>query len=271
MLTQDEVAHYRDRGWLRVPSVFAPDELAEISNDLDQIIDEWASEGPGWPGPWRKLLMDEETEKKSTLIGMFEFHLFSATWTRVVTNQRLVECMVDLLGPDVELHQSTLHAKPPGAGMPFPLHQDYPFYPHADDRFVAVLVHLDDTRHENGEIRFADGSHKLGPLEHVKHEDQFSAPYLPVDEWPLEKTVPVPAKAGDIVCFNINTVHGSYVNQTNRIRRMVRLGYRVPDNRQISGQNFGRAGTMVAGRRRRQEGQTADDIAFGGAAAPVIG
>jgi len=255
MLTKAQVADYHEHGWLRVPEVFTAEETAELAADLDSLMDEWAETSVGWTGPWRRVYMDEETEQRSTLTVMHEFHLFSSVWTRAVTNPRLVACLVDLVGPDVELHHSTLHAKTPGAGMPFPVHQDHPFYPHVDDRYVAVLIHLDDTCHENGEIRFLDGSHKLGPLEHVlTNEDGTKCePHLPTDAWKLEDTVPVPAKAGDIVCFNINTVHGSYINRTDRIRRMVRVGYRAADNVQRAGQNAGRAGTMVAGRRRRRE------------------
>lgn len=263
MLSSQDVVSYHERGWLRIPGIFSAGETAELQGALEEVMSEWAVESPGWPGSWRRLYMDEDTERRSTLITMFEFHLFSSAWTRAVTNPRLVEAMVDLLGPDVELHQSTLHAKPPGAGMPFPLHQDhpfYPFYPHADDRFVAVLVHLDDTCHDNGEIRFHEGSHLRGPLRHIT---EASAPYLPVEEWHLAGTVAVPANAGDVVCFNINTVHGSYINRTDRVRRMVRLGYRVPSNRQLGGQNQGRAGMMVAGRRRREQGQEAHELVFG--------
>jgi len=65
----------------------------------------------------------------------------------------------------------------------------------------------------------------------------------------------VPAKRGDIVCFNIRTIHGSYMNTTDQMRRLVRLGFRAPDNRQTEGQSKGRPNWMVWGRRTRQSGQ----------------
>ena len=67
--------------------------------------------------------------------------------------------------------------------------------------------------------------------------------------------MPVPAKAGDVVCFNIFTVHGSYINTTDKNRRLVRVGYRDPENLQLGGQSHGRPGLMVHGERRRMEGQ----------------
>jgi ectoine hydroxylase-related dioxygenase (phytanoyl-CoA dioxygenase family) len=76
-------------------------------------------------------------------------------------------------------------------------------------------------------------------------------PHLRQDEYRLADTVAVPAKRGDIVCFNINTVHGSYLNSTRSPRRLVRMGYRHAGNAQLSGQAFGRPGIMVAGSRPR--------------------
>ena len=164
--------------------------------------------------------------------------------------------MSQLIGPDVELHHSTMHIKPPEAGHPFPMHQDWAFYQHADGRYVDVLVHLDDTCHENGEIRFLSGSHKQGALEHVTQtEEGPCTPHLPTDQYCLDDTVAVPAKRGDVVCFCIHTIHGSYINQTERERRLVRIGYRAPYNEQIGGQSKGRPGMMVEGYRTPVEGQ----------------
>jgi phytanoyl-CoA hydroxylase len=71
----------------------------------------------------------------------------------------------------------------------------------------------------------------------------------------LGDTVPVPAKRGDVVCFNINTIHGSYINTTDRPRRLIRVGFRDPQNWQTSGQSFGRPGLVVHGYRDRRDGQ----------------
>jgi ectoine hydroxylase-related dioxygenase (phytanoyl-CoA dioxygenase family) len=213
--------------------------------------------------------MDEATEKKSKLVAMHDLSFYSQAWLSAVTHPRLTEAMSDLLGPDVELHHSTMHVKPPETGHPFPMHQDWAFYPHDDGRYVDVLVHLDDTCHENGEIRFLDGSHRQGALEHITQTPEGPCtPHLPTDQYRLEDTVAVPARAGDVVCFCIHTIHGSHINQTKVNRRLVRVGYRHPENRQTGGQSAGRPGLMVRGRRRRQAGQELFSIAA--PAAPAL-
>jgi phytanoyl-CoA hydroxylase len=256
MLTPEQVNFYHEHGYLRIPALFAPEEIAVLSDELDRLVQDWAITNEGWTGPWRQAYMDPQTEKKSKLTAMHDLHFYSEAWLRAVTHARLAAAMRDLLGPNVELHHSTMHIKPPQTGHPFPMHQDHPFYMHANGSYVDVLVHLDDTCHENGEIRFLDGSHKLGPLTHITQLADGTActPHLPVAQYPLETTVAVPAQRGDIVCFNINTIHGSYINTTRQPRRLVRVGYRDPANRQTAGQSLNRPGLMVSGYRVREKG-----------------
>ncbi len=226
-LTAEQVAFYREHGYLRIPQVFTATEMDALDRDLMRLIADFASPNEGWTGPWRKVYMDEATEQKSKLVAMHDLQFYAESWASGVQNDRLCDAMADLLGPNVELHHSTLHAKPPETGHPFPMHQDWAFYQHQDDRYVDVLVHLDDTCHDNGEIRFLDGSHKLGSLQHVitNPDGTPCTPHLPTHQWNLADTVAVPAKRGDVVVFNINTIHGSHVNRTDKTRRLVRVGF----------------------------------------------
>ena len=258
MLTPTEIDFFWVHGYLRILKIFTAAEIDQMSNEMDWLIETWASRSPGWSGAWRQQYMDPETEKRSELIAMHDLSFYSESWMRVVTHDKLCDAMGNLLGADVELHHSTMHVKPPETGHPFPMHQDWAFYQHLDNRYVDVLVHLDDTCHQNGEIRFLDGSHKAGAIEHITQQADGSGctPHLPTDQYRLEDSVAVPAQKGDVVCFNIHTVHGSAINQTKVSRRMVRLGYRHPENQQVGGQSLGRPGIMVRGCRQRQEGQS---------------
>ena len=247
---QERSTFFKEHGYLHVQKVFTAGEVTELQGELDVLLRDWATISPGWSGDWRKDYMDEETEKQSKLIHLHDLQYYSDAWNQAVNNPVLVQVLADLLGENVELHHTTLHIKPSQTGHPFPMHQDMAFYEHETDQYVDVLLHLDDTCHENGEIRFLDGSNKLGYLNHVTSDNSGPCtPYLPTDKYLLEDTVPVPAKKGDIVCFNVNTIHGSYINQTQNMRRLIRMGYRNPLNRQLKGQSLNRPGRIVHGRR----------------------
>ncbi|CAN5681788.1 phytanoyl-CoA dioxygenase family protein [soil metagenome] len=256
MLTRDQIDFYNENGFLHIPQMFSKAEIDELSDEMDRLVMDWSFTSPGWTGPWRQAYMDPETEKKSKLTAMHDLHFYSAAWCRAVTHCKLTTAIADLIGPNVELHHSTMHIKPPQNGHPFPMHQDNPFYQHTNGRYVDTLVHLDDTFHENGEIRFLAGSHKGGALTHITEtETGPCTPHLPTNLYALEDTVAVPAKRGDVVLFSIHTIHGSYINTTKQPRRLVRVGYRDPQNIQLAGQSYGRAGLMVQGYRDRREGQ----------------
>jgi phytanoyl-CoA hydroxylase len=256
MLTTEQVDYYDEHGFLLIPRLFTTRETDELADELDRLVSGWCIPEPGWTGDWRKEYMSDAVEKRARLVALHDLQFYSGAWCRAVCNARLVDAVRDLIGPVVEFHHSTMHVKPPETGMPFPMHQDWPFYPHRDQRYVDVLVHLDDTSHDNGEIRFLDGSHKWGVLDHVVRTGEGPCtPHLPTDRYRLEDSVAVPARRGDVVCFNICTAHGSYINRTQRPRRMVRLGYRHPDNRQIDGQSLRRPGLIVRGVRPRAENQ----------------
>ena len=257
MLNLEQVSFFWNHGYLHIPQVFSPNNMNQLRNELDWLIHEWASESSGWSGAWRKKYMDEETERKSKLIAMHDLYFYSEAWMKAVTYPKLCDAMADLLGPNVELHHSTMHVKPPQTGHPFPMHQDWAFYKHQDGRYVDVLIHLDDTSHENGEIRFLGGSNKTGALEHITQNSDGTGctPHLSTERYKLADSVAVPARCGDVVCFNIHTIHGSDINRTDEKRRMVRIGYRDPENVQTSGQSLGRPGLMVRGCRKRQGDQ----------------
>ncbi|MEQ8716389.1 MAG: phytanoyl-CoA dioxygenase family protein [Acidimicrobiales bacterium] len=268
VLSDAEARFYHEHGYVLIPNVYSDDQIEQMREGLMDLIARWAWNDEGWTGPWRKVYMDEETEKLSKLIYLHDLDLYSGAWMQAATNDRLCDALVDLLGPNVEHHHQAMHVKPPQTGMPFPVHQDWPFYPHTDDRHLLALVHLDDTNDENGCFRFLDGSHKLGALRHIVTEPDGTpcSPHLPTDAYKLEDTTPVHAKAGDVIVFNTNTIHGSNINTTNAYRRVVRIGYRTPDNEQTAGiyyqNNWGGVGIarerpnfMVRGQRPRVAGE----------------
>lgn len=245
MLSQEQIAFYHAQGYLRVPALFSAAEVEELRQELDWIFSTWADHGAAWQGPWREVYMSEKERREAVLVAINDMHLHSALWLRVAGDARLVGVVSELLGPDVELHHTTLHAKPPQVGSPFPLHQDNAFFAHQHPAYVDAILHLDPTPEEAGCLCFLPGSHQQGPLPHIRE----GAPHLPTDRYRLAEAIRVPAAAGDMVLFSLWTIHGSDLNRTSHWRRAVRLGYRDPANPQLDGHALGRLGWMVKGRR----------------------
>ena len=250
VLTPEEIAFFNENGYLRLHGVFGSAEREALSQELEYVIGNFAVPGKGWSGPWREKYLSREENERSQLAATHEMQQLSAALARAVLQPRLAGAVADLIGPEVEFHHMTLHAKGPDFGTPFPLHQDHPFYPHSDGRYIDAILHIDAGTEANGCLKFVPGSHKRGALEHVRE----GSPHLPPDQYPFETAVSCPAEAGDVVLFSIHTIHGSALNLTPQWRRFVRVGYRNPRNLQTGGQAMGRPGWMVHGVRPKIEG-----------------
>ena len=247
VLTENQVESFRQNGFLKVSGAFTSAEVTWLSDELERLMQEWAVRGPGWSGPWRNVYLTAEEDKRAILTAMHDLQFYSEAYMRAAMNDTMTGAIADLIGPNVELHHTTLHAKAPEMGTPFPMHQDHPFYPHEGAAFIDAIVHVDSANEENGCLKFLAGSHAAGPLVHITRD---SSPHLPTDDYKLEDAVSVHCDAGDVVLFSYYTVHGSAPNRTSGWRRLVRFGYRDPANVQIAGQSHGRPGLMVRGQKR---------------------
>jgi phytanoyl-CoA hydroxylase len=230
---------YREQGYLHARGVFDDDEVEEMRAAIDRILDDVEGTAHDRNHVWAAVAQE------SVLKGFHDVQYHDAAFTRAATHSRLVDVLTQLIGPNVQLHHSKMLVKPPEQGAPFPMHQDYPYFPHERHSVVAASVHLDDTDLENGCLRVVPRSHKRGPL------DAQGASHTV--EVPLEDGRPMPAAAGDVLFFNYLTIHGSGVNTSSRTRRNVLFQYRDPEdppvlrNGREAHVNWGQ-GLMVAGR-----------------------
>src|SRR5690348_14106631 len=100
MLSQAQIASYHETGFIRLDQVYDPAELRQMSDELDYVIRNFANWGAAWRGPWREKYMDEEENKKATLVAIHELHHYSAAWTRAIANPRLADALSQLLDSD---------------------------------------------------------------------------------------------------------------------------------------------------------------------------
>jgi phytanoyl-CoA hydroxylase len=202
--------HYEENGYVLVRGVFDAAEVQEMRDGLARILEAVEGTASDRNHAW----------VEGQLKGFHDLQYHDAVFTRMVAHPRLVAVLTDLIGPNVQLHHSKMLVKPPEQGAPFPMHQDYPYFPHEQHSVLAASVHLDDTDEANGCLHVVPGSHKLGPLEADGEAHTV--------DYPLESGTPCPAAAGDVLFFNYLTIHGSGVNRSTRTRRNVLFQYRDP-------------------------------------------
>ncbi len=239
---------YQQNGYVVVRGVFSSAEVTELQHETEALLTRAKQSGrqteATWQGDWREQVgIGNATQTLTRVDSIHNVQNHSAFFSQMLFHPRLLDAAAELLGPNIQLHHTKLHAKPPAIGSPFPMHQDYSYFPHQTDEILAAIVHIDDATVENGCICLVSGSHKAGPL--PLHE---SGQYLSMNDWPLEKALPIEARAGDVIFFTYLTVHGSYTNTSSRDRRIVLFQLRSPTNLPLDKQHVSPgAGMMLRG------------------------
>ncbi|XP_037074141.1 probable alpha-ketoglutarate-dependent hypophosphite dioxygenase [Pollicipes pollicipes] len=171
-----------------------------------------------WTGDWQRDGMPDGRNFTVHSIHNLQFH--SATFMRMLVHQRMMEACSDVMGTqNILLHHTKAHVKPPGRGSPYPMHQDYHYFPFRHDSMVAVFIHLDDSDVENGCLAVYPGSHKLGPQKDCSSDPGFH--HLDQEQFPLSKASALEGRRGQVAIFSYLLIHGSYPNLSERTRRML--------------------------------------------------
>ncbi len=237
-VSAEQVHFYRDQGYLLVPGVFSPHE-AETFRAEAQALAQRIEKLRGMEDPTWSTVRTGRT----TIQHCHDVQFYSALFCGLMLDPRFTGLAQALIGPNVQLHHNKMFIKPPEKGSPFPMHQDYYYFPHRHDSMIAAIVHFDASTEEKGCVRVVPGSHKLGPLKPAASDNSLSA-----DEYPIEKAVPCVAGPGDVLFFSYLTIHGSGINASNSARTTLLVQMRDPTDQPLDHQHKSRGqGMMLAG------------------------
>lgn len=220
MITADQVSFYNEQGYVLVKGVFNAEEVEAMRNATEHIISRAAKSKNDKNHAWQGDYLPPDELKKLVLKGFHDVHYHDAAFARAVIHPNMAAILSRLIGPNVLLHHTKMLVKPPENGAAFPMHQDFPYFPHTRHTMLAASVHLDNANEENGCLCVIPGSHKSGELPHV------GTYYLDHKQYPISMGTPCPAEAGDVLFFNYLTIHGSDCNRSANTRRNVLFQYR---------------------------------------------
>ncbi|MBM7551507.1 phytanoyl-CoA dioxygenase family protein [Thalassobacillus pellis] len=242
MISEKDVAFYQENGYLLVKNVFNHEEVTRMQKGVDGIIQRATEAELDRNHAWQGDYLPKRELKKLVLKGFHDIHYQDASFTAALSHPNMNAILTELIGPNVQLHHSKMLVKPPENGAAFPMHQDYPYFPHKNHTMLAASVHLDDADLENGCLHVVPGSHHQGPIPHRGQH------YLDAKEYPIDQGKACPAKAGDVLFFNYLTIHGSKPNTSDRTRRNVLFQLRDPEDPPVNNEhvNWGQ-GLMVCG------------------------
>ncbi len=220
-LTADQVRFYQDNGYIVLRGVFPRDEMARVRSDMHALAERLLERRGPVNATWGSV---RTAETRIEHCHDAQFHCASVT--RLISDPRFTAPLQSLIGENVQLHHTKMFIKPPEHGSPFPMHQDYPYFPHTGMSMMAAVIHFDSSTISKGCLRVVPGSFKGGPRSHVNTNDH----HLPFSDFPLEKAVPCEAEAGDVLIFSYLTIHGSGINTSQEPRTTLLVQVRDPED-----------------------------------------
>ncbi len=226
-LTQEQIERFDRDGFLVLENLFSPDEVAAVAEaglalrgradgiDAEDVVTE--------PG----LSAADGPEAVRTV---FRLEAHDAMMRRLSEDARLAGAARTLLGDEVYVHQSRLNYKPGFTGKEFYWHSDFETW-HAEDgmprmRAVSASLLLTDNDALNGPLMLMPGSHKTfiacqGETPDANHESSLKRQEVGVpshdslaDMAKRCGIAPATGRAGTLVLFDCNTLHGSNGNIT---------------------------------------------------------
>jgi ectoine hydroxylase-related dioxygenase (phytanoyl-CoA dioxygenase family) len=240
-LTSEQKTFYDDNGYILVKGVFTKAEAAALRAEAHALADR-LGKIRDIDATWDSVR--GPSEKKTVILHCHDVQFQSAAFARMMLDPRFTSIAQSIIGPNVQLHHSKMFIKPPEKGSPFPMHQDYSYFPHDKNSMIAAIVHFDDASIEKGCVRVYPGTHKLGPIDDGGTRDHS----LPKESYSVEKAVPCPAEAGDVLFFSYLTVHGSGINESKEARTTVLVQMRDPLDPPSAAVHLSRGqGMMLAG------------------------
>ena len=213
----DASKNFARDGYCVAHKVYSDKVLRELEEDFDRIVGQLQRSGENVNARWRGENMDVLDGGASTIIHTHNVQRYSARWLQALQDDRFLAIAQSVLGPDIVLHHTKLFQKPPSLGAPFPVHQDWSYFPTKYDTMIAATVFLSDADEDTGGIRVYPGSHKLGRLENSSGMQ----PSESLNAYPLAQATPINARRGDVLFFSYFTLHGSLPNRSNNPRKTV--------------------------------------------------
>ncbi len=228
-ISAEQQAFYTTNGYLIVPQVFAPDEVAMYRDHFMRLRAEGARPGD-FAGA--DLTSEDPLKRYPRMIHMHRWDEVSLQW---LLDSRLNACLLSLLGVEPYAVQTMLYFKPAGARGQA-LHQDQYYLRVQPGTCMAAWLALDRCDEENGCMRVVPGSHTWPVLCPITADTTQSFTDITVPIPSDQEVRPVLMEAGDVLFFNGQLVHGSYPNTSpDRFRRALIGHYIVGNAEKVGG------------------------------------
>ena len=227
MLTQTQIRHYQQNGFLVLEQFFDDSQIQALRRELTQMIDSAPTSSTNRKNRYGQTIEHssdfsftlQEPEGEGQVINRISNPLArSEVILRAYGCPKLLQAVASLCGSDFVPFAESIVIKALHRGAAFDWHQDGNFKTGVQpERGVNFGIYLYPSTVDNGCLRVIPKSHQQGQVD-LKSMVKTHGPALP-------DSIPVPVEAGDVTVHDRNLVHGSFSNHSSDLRITVYFGY----------------------------------------------
>lgn len=223
-LKESQMEQFNDQGFLVIEDFLSAEEVAAVKADIARVSDEVAdlvsdTRGFNFERANDSDFTSDAPIRKGVLRKIQGAAMHVGEIKKTFTSEKMLDCMEDLMGPEIYYHSSKVMFKAPG-GREKPWHQDAAYWRQYASSQITIWIAIDDATEENGCIWAIPESHKAGLIPHVKAELQVEDSRID-----LSKAAPVPVPAGGMLIFHSLVLHKSEKNHSDKSRWAIICDY----------------------------------------------
>ena len=219
VLTPEQVAFFRENGFLAVDNVMPLEEVPVVRKVYDRLFNEDRSKTEG---DLYNLTGQKEKGKKEDVAQILQPGKYAPELLETQLVANLKAMMVQLLGPGTHMVGDHAINKPPRNANATPWHQDEAYWnPAKEYSGLSIWVPLQPATKLNGCMYFVPGSHQLEVIPHQPIGDNPLTPGLEVvpGSFNMGDAVACELPAGGATFHLERTLHYTPRNQSDDYRR----------------------------------------------------
>jgi phytanoyl-CoA hydroxylase len=214
-ITDEEIAFFDENGYVICKNVLHADELENFRAESKRLIEEVLEGGPA------DQMCGRGPEKIPYYLNYLHANPNDFS-LRLLAHPFVGDLLTRMVGPDFIPCYESLVFKLPGYGSSVPWHRDgNPV--EGDERIFNIDIYPDHSTVANSCVWVIPGSHKW------EHPRALELAKQGRENFDLPGAVPAETAPGDVLLHHTKVLHGSTVNTSNELRRVVYF-----DNRSVS-------------------------------------
>jgi len=228
-LTPEQIAEFRERGFLSIPNISPPEEVELLRGVFDRLFSQQAGRAEG--AQFDMVTHDDDEDAPPKLPQIINPVNYAPELRTTVFRANAAAIARQLLGPEVTAAFEHAILKPARYGAATPWHQDEAARVDANFEYqqLSIWMPLQEATPENGCLQYIPGSNQGEVLPHRSpksdpkiHAIECAGGFDPAD------AISCPLPSGGAVMHQGRTLHYAGPNNSDIPRRAYILAFEIP-------------------------------------------